>query len=87
MDSNITVEEALYLMPSLTPVKVIFDSGCFFSGSKYKVLRQLSSRQKELKVSKMFNIMCPVRTVHFNREIRTINGHYLPITYEFYIAV
>lgn len=35
----------------------------------------------------MVNIMCPVRTVHFNREIRTINGHNLPITYEFSIAV
>lgn len=35
----------------------------------------------------MVNIMCPVRTVHFNREIRTINGHNLPITYQFCIAV
>lgn len=60
MDSNITVEEALYLMPSLTPVKVIFESGCFFIGNKYKVLRQLSPQQKELKVSKMFNTMIPL---------------------------
>ena len=28
----------------------------------------------------MYNVMCPVRTVHFNREIRTINGHNLPLT-------
>ena len=46
MDDSITVEEALYLMPSLTPVKVIFESGCFLSGSKYKILRQLSPQQK-----------------------------------------
>lgn len=60
MDSNITVEEALYLMPFLAPVKVIFESGCFLSGSKYKVLRQLSPQQKELKVSKMLNTMIPL---------------------------
>lgn len=60
MADNITVEEALYLMPSLTPVKVIFESGCFFSGSKYKVLRQLSPQQKELKVSKILNTMIPL---------------------------
>ena len=60
MADNITVEEALYLMPSLTPVKVIFESGCFFSGSKYKVLRQLSPQQKELKVSKILNAMIPL---------------------------
>lgn len=60
MADNITVEEALYLMPSLTPVIVIFESGCFFSGSKYKVLRQLSPQQKELKVSKMLNTMMPL---------------------------
>lgn len=35
----------------------------------------------------MVNIMCPVRTVHFSREIRTINGHNLPLTYQFCIAV
>lgn len=33
------------------------------------------------------NIMRPLRTVHFNREIRTINGHNLPITYKFCVAV
>lgn len=60
MADSITVEEALYLMPSLTPVKVIFESGCFLSGSKYKVLRQLSPQQKELKVSKMLNTMIPL---------------------------
>ena len=61
MDNNITVEEALYLMPSLTQVKVVFENGCFFSGSKYKVLRQLSPQQKNLKVSKMLNAMIPMR--------------------------
>lgn len=60
MENNITVEEALYLIPSLTPVKVIFESGCFFSGSKYKVLRQLTPQQKELKVSKILNAMIPL---------------------------
>lgn len=60
MDDNITVEEALYLMPVLTPVKVIFENGCFFSGSKYKVLRQLSPQQKNLKVSKILNAMIPM---------------------------
>lgn len=60
MDNSITVEEALYLMPSLTQVKVVFENGCFFSGSKYKVLRQLSPQQKNLKVSKMLNAMIPM---------------------------
>lgn len=60
MADTITVEEALYLMPSLTPVKVIFESGCFLSGNKYKVLRQLSPQQKELKVSKILNTMIPL---------------------------
>lgn len=60
MADNITVEEALYLMPSLTPVKVVFESGCFFSGNKYKVLRRLSPQQKNLKVSKILNTMIPL---------------------------
>jgi len=60
MADNITVEEALYLMPSLTPVKVVFESGCFFSGNKYKVLRQLSPQQKNLKVSKILNTIIPL---------------------------
>ena len=47
----------------------------------------LTSKQAGSVGGQMVNIMCPVRTVHFNREIRTINGHSLPITYEFNLAV
>ncbi len=47
----------------------------------------LTSKQAGSVGGQMVNIMCPVRTVHFNREIRTINEHNLPLTYEFYIAV
>ncbi len=47
----------------------------------------LTSKQAGSVGGQMVNVMCPVRTVHFNREIRTINGHNLPITYEFCIAV
>ena len=60
MDKDITVEQALYLMPSLTPVKVIFESGCFISGNKYRVLKTLSPKQKNLKVSKILNAMIPM---------------------------
>ena len=60
MADVITVEEALHLIPLSSNVKVIFESGCFFSGSKYKVLRQLSPQQKELKVSKILNTMIPL---------------------------
>ena len=34
-----------------------------------------------------YNVMCPVRTVHFQRANWTKNNHLLPITYEFCIAV
>lgn len=47
----------------------------------------LTSKQAGSVGGQMVNVMWPVRTVHFNREIRTINGHNLPITYEFCIAV
>ena len=47
----------------------------------------LTSKQAGSVGGQMVNVMCPVRTVHFNREIRTINGHNLPITYEFSLAV
>lgn len=47
----------------------------------------LTSKQAGSVGGQMVNIMCPVRTVHFNRKIRTINGHNLPITYEFSLAV
>ncbi len=47
----------------------------------------LTSKQAGSVGGQMVNIMCPVRTVHFSREIRTINGHNLPITYEFSLAV
>lgn len=60
MDNDITIEEALNLMPSLTQVKVVFENGCFFSGRKYKVLKQLSPQQKKLKVSKTLSTMIPM---------------------------
>lgn len=47
----------------------------------------LTSKQAGSVGGQMVNVMCPVRTVHFNREIRTISEHNLPITYEFCIAV
>lgn len=47
----------------------------------------LTSKQAGSVGGQMVNIMCPVRTVHFNREIRTISEHNLPLTYEFCIAV
>lgn len=47
----------------------------------------LTSKQAGSVGGQMVNIICPVRTIHFNREIRTINGHNLPITYEFSLAV
>lgn len=47
----------------------------------------LTSKQAGSVGGQMVNIMCPVRIVKFNREIRTINEHSLPLTYEFCIAV
>lgn len=47
----------------------------------------LTSKQAGSVGGQMVNIMCPVRTVHFSREIRTINGHNLPLTYQLCIAV
>lgn len=47
----------------------------------------LTSKQAGSVGGQMVNIMCPIRTVHFNREIRTVNGHSLPITYELCIVV
>ncbi len=47
----------------------------------------LTAKQAGSVGGQMVNIMCPVRTVHFNREIRTISEHNLPLTYEFCIAV
>lgn len=47
----------------------------------------LTSKQAGSVGGQMVNIMCPVRTIEFNREIRTKNGHNLPITYEFCVAV
>ncbi len=47
----------------------------------------LTAKQAGSVGGQMVNVMCPVRTVHFNREIRTIYEHNLPLTYEFCIAV
>lgn len=47
----------------------------------------LTSKQAGSVGGQMVNIMCPVRTVHFNREIRNIDNHNLPLTYEFSLAV
>lgn len=43
-------------------------------------MRPFSRFDVNTKKRHKYNIMCPVRTVHFNREIRTANGHNLPIT-------
>ena len=47
----------------------------------------LTSKQAGSVGGQMVNIMCPVRTVTYNRNIRTINGHNLPLVYEFCLAV
>lgn len=35
----------------------------------------------------IINVMCPIRTVTYNRNNRTVLGHNLPLTYEFCLAV
>ena len=47
----------------------------------------LTSKQAGSIGGQMVNVMCPVRTVHFQRANWTKNNHLLPITYEFCIAV
>lgn len=47
----------------------------------------LTSKQAGSVGGQMVNVMCPIRTVTYNRNIRTINGHNLPLTYEFFLAV
>ena len=47
----------------------------------------LTSKEAGSVGGQMVNVMCPIRTVTYNRNIRTINGHNLPITYEFFLAV
>lgn len=47
----------------------------------------LTSKQAGSVGGQMVNVMCPIRTVTYNRNIRTINGHNLPLVYEFCLAV
>ena len=47
----------------------------------------LTSKQAGSVGGQMVNVMCPVRTVHFQRPNWSKNNQIQPITYEFCIAV
>ena len=47
----------------------------------------LTSKQAGSVGGQMVNVMCPVRTVQFQRTNQTKNNQLQPITYEFCIAV
>ena len=47
----------------------------------------LTSKQAGSVGGQMVNVMCPVRTVHFQRTNWAKNNQIQPITYEFCIAV
>ena len=47
----------------------------------------LTSKQAGSVGGQMVNVMCPVRTVHFQRTNWAKNNQLQPITYEFCIAV
>lgn len=47
----------------------------------------LTSREAGSVGGQMVNVMCPVRTVHFQRTNWAKNNQLQPITYEFCIAV
>ena len=47
----------------------------------------LTSKEAGSVGGQMVNVMCPVRTVHFQRTNWAKNNQLQPITYEFFIAV
>ncbi len=57
MKDSINLEEALSMIPAWMNIKVVFDSGYYCAGRKGKILKQLSSTQKNMCVFKTDNTM------------------------------
>lgn len=47
----------------------------------------LTSKEAGSVGGQMVNVICPIRTVTYNRNNRSISGHNLPLIYEFCLAV